>query len=65
MSGTLVAVETAMALTTLAIRMAESAQKLHQIFIAAQSEGRDLTEEEVASIQEMRHMAVNRLEALK
>ena len=65
MSGTLVAIETAMALTTLAVRMAESAQKLHQIFLAAQSENRDLTDEEVQTIQEMRHLAMTRLEALK
>jgi len=65
MSGSLVAIETAMALTTLAVRMAESAQKLHQIFLAAQSEGRDLTDEEIASIQEMRHLAIARLEAME
>jgi hypothetical protein len=65
MSSTLVAVETALALTTLAIRMAESAQKLQQLLVTAQSEGRDLTESEIASVQEMRHLAIARLEALE
>jgi hypothetical protein len=65
MSQALLAIETAMALTTLAVRMAESAQKLHQIFITAQSEGRDLTQEEIQTIQSMRNIAKARMDSLR
>lgn len=57
---TVEAISAITALTTLAVRSAEAVQRISILIQQAQSEGRDLTDDEAAAIRDMRAQAVRR-----
>ena len=64
MSNMLVAVDGAIALTTLAMRLLEAAGEINAVLQAAQIEGRDLTDEEIQAVRVKRKAAMDRLDSL-
>ncbi len=64
MSNILIAIDAAIALTQLASNVAQASIEIQTTLQKAQSEGRDLTDEEVAAIQAKRKAAVDRWESL-
>lgn len=63
--GTSEAVNVAISLTQLAMNMMVASQRVQQIVSQAQSEGRDLTEEEKQSVIDLRKTAMDRWDALE
>jgi len=58
------AVDAAIGLTTLAMRIMESVQSMQTMVLQAETEGRDLSDEDISNIQTMRRAAMTRLEQL-